>query len=260
MQPILKGVAADEEAFADLASRYGAPSAASGAGNGLPFKWALVCLAVLVAAILGGPLLYFHVIESPTPGLLRLPRASGVASGPLAPGPLSGLWKVAAGSQAGYRVGEVLLGQHHTAVGRTSAVSGGIELSGATVTAADFTVDLASLKSDVVSRDAQFHGYIMKTYDYPDARFHLTVPIALGVLPATGAAVSSPATGELSMRGVTRTVSFSVDAERLPGEIDINAEIPVTFARWHIPDPSFAVAQVDPTGTIEVLLHLEPAR
>jgi polyisoprenoid-binding protein YceI len=159
---------------------------------------------------------------------------------------------------AGYRVHEVLFGQHHTAVGRTSKISGGIEISGTTVDAADFTVDLSSVKSDQTSRDAQFDGFIMETYEHPNARFHLTSPIPLAPLPSVGKTVTESATGQLTMRGVTRTVTFALSAERTDGAIDVDAEIPVIFSDWHIPNPSFAVAQVGKTGTIEVLLHLDP--
>jgi len=54
---------------------------------------------------------------------LGLPTASGVGNGPVVAGPVSGAWTVTTGSQAGYRVQEILFGQSHTAVGRTSKVT-----------------------------------------------------------------------------------------------------------------------------------------
>ncbi len=243
----------DDAAHADLARRI------DGYHRAKQLKWALLAVAAVVTVVLAGPWFVFHVLESPAPGPLRLPTAVGVAPGAPAPGPVSGTWKVASGSQAGYRVDEVLLGQHHTAVGRTSKVSGGITISGTTVTAAYFTVDMKSVKSDQVSRDAQFDGYIMQTYNHPTARFRLTVPIRLPEIPKPGTRITARATGDLSMRGVTRTVSFPVLADRLGGGIDLSASISVTFSEWRIPDPSFAVAQVGREGTVEVLLHLVPA-
>ena len=224
-----------------------------------PLKWVIVGLVALAALLIGGPYFFFNVIEGKAPGKLQLPAADGVSSGPVAPGPVSGTWTVGAGSVAGYRVHEVLLGQSHTAVGRTSKVTGGLVISGTEVTAADFTVDMASVRSDTRSRDAQFSGFIMQTYNYPHGSFRLTSPIQLGSVPAVGQKVSVPATGDLTLRGVTRPVTFTLNAERLQGAIDINAEIPVTFSLWHIPNPSFAVAELGKTGTIEVLLHLIPA-
>lgn len=220
-----------------------------------PVKWVVAGLTLVALLLIGGPYFYFNVIEGKAPGKLSLPVAKGVA-----PGPVSGTWTVTTGSIAGYRVEEVLFGQHHTAVGRTSKVTGGLVISGTEVTAADFNVDLKGVKSDQGSRDAQFNGFIMKTYDYPTATFKLTAPIHLGSVPPVGQQVQDTATGDLQMRGVTRPITFPLKAERVSDGIDVNAEIPIVFSRWHIPNPSFAVAQVGSTGTLEVLLHLTAGR
>ncbi len=223
-------------------------------------KWAVGGLAVAAVVVGAGPPVFFHLFDGNAPARLRLPPALNASNVPLTPGPISGTWAATAGSQAGYRVDEILLGQHHTAVGRTPKVSGGVVISGATVTAADFTVDMASVRSDQPSRDAQFTGYIMKTYDYPHASFHLTQPIQLSRVPAPGQIVTTEATGLLNLRNVTRTITFPLRAERVSGNIDLNAEIPITFSNWHIPNPSFAVTDVGRTGIIEVLLRLAPSR
>lgn len=209
--------------------------------------------------MIGGPYFFFNVIEGSSPGKLHLPSASGASTSAVVPGPVSGRWKVGTGSIAGYRVKEDLLGQHHTAVGRTSKVTGGIVISGTEVTAADFTVDMASVRSNTRSRDAQFTGFIMDTADHPHGSFRLARPIQLGAVPSVGHRISVPAAGDLTLRGVTRPVTFTLQAERLAGAIDVNAEIPITFSKWHIPNPSFAVAQVGSVGTVEVLLHLVPS-
>ncbi len=222
-----------------------------------PLKWVIVALLALGVVVIGGPWLFFNVVESPTPSKLQLPTVTG-ASASVVPGPVSGTWKIGAGSVAGYRVHESLFGQSHTAVGRTSKVTGGMVISGTRVTAAQFTVDMASIRSDTRSRDAQFDGFIMDTASYPHGSFQLTRPIDLGQVPAIGRTVSVPATGNLTLRGVTRQVTFELNAERLASTIDVSAEIPITYSLWHIPNPSFAVAQLGRTGTIEVLLHLVP--
>jgi putative copper resistance protein D len=222
-------------------------------------RWAIGGLAVAAVVVGAGPPLFFHLVDGTAPARLSLPPAVDVSNAPLAPGPVSGTWTVAAGSTAGYRVDEMLLGQHHTAVGRTSKVSGGVVISGSTVTAADFSVDMASVRSDQPSRDAQFTGFIMKTYDYPRASFHLTQPIQLGRVPAPGQILAAEATGALNLRNVTRTITFRVQAERVGGDIDLNAEIPIVYSNWHIPNPSFAVTAVGRSGVIEVLLQLAPA-
>jgi polyisoprenoid-binding protein YceI len=226
-------------------------------GRTYPLKWVVAGLVAVGALLIGGPWLVLWIVDGSTPSTLTLPAADGVAKGPLQPGPVTGTWTVVAGSQAGYRVEELLFGASHTAVGRTSKVTGGMVISGTEVTAADFSVDVASVTSDQGARDYQFRQFIMDAADYPKATFRLTEPISLGSVPDVGRIVKVPATGALTMRGVSRSVSFTLSAERLSStQIDVNAEIPVTFARWHIPNPSFAVAKVGDTGTVEVLLDM----
>lgn len=225
-----------------------------------PLNWVALALAVAAALLIGGPYLFFNLIEGSSPGRLHLPAAPGVAGGPVTPGPVSGNWVVTTGSLAGYRVDELLFGQAHTAVGRTSKVTGGMVVSGTEVTAADFTVDMASVKSDQGSRDVQFRGFIMDVANHPHATFRLTSSIQLGTVPAIGRAITAQAVGDLTLRGVRRSVTFTLQAERVSADsIDVNAEIPIHFSLWHIPIPNFAVARVGSTGTLEVLLHLTAA-
>ncbi|HMC39285.1 MAG TPA: YceI family protein [Acidimicrobiales bacterium] len=230
-------------------------------GRTYPLKWVAVALALTAVLLIGGPYLFFDVIDGSAPSRLHLPPASDVPAGPPQPGPVTGTWVASAGSLAGYRVDEILFGQTHTAVGRTARVHGGLAISGTVVTAADFTVDLASVHSDQGSRDAQFRGFIMDTADHPTASFRLTSPIQLGTVPAVGQVVTEAATGDLDLRGVRRPITFTLQAERLSATtLDVNAEIPIRFSDWHIPDPSFAVARLGRTGTLEVLLQLVPAQ
>ena len=225
------------------------------AGRTYPMKWVAAALAVTAAVLIGGPYLFIALFLGSAPAKLHLPSVATAAADPVAPGPVSGTWAVSTGSQAGYRVHEYLFGQSHTAVGRTSQVSGEMVISGSHVTAASFSVDMGTVKSDQAARDAQFRGYIMETYKYPHATFVLAQPVALGSVPPVGQVVSLPATGELTMRGVTRTVNFTLKAERIQSGIDVDVSIPITFSLWKIPSPDFAVARVGSTGTLEVLLQ-----
>lgn len=222
-----------------------------------PRRLLIAAAALAVAAVFIG--LAVDRLLGGTPGKLSLPAASDAPPGPVAAGPVSGTWTVGPGSLAGYRVDEILFGLHHTAVGRTSKVSGGIVISGTTVTAADFTVDMASVESDQAGRNVQFHNYILDTGDYPHATFRLTRALDLKSVPPIGRVVSAQATGILTLRGVSRTVTFTMGAERLADGIDLNGEIPISYGLWHIPNPSFAIASLGRTGTVEVLLHLRAA-
>lgn len=211
--------------------------------------FALAAVA-LVAVVLGGPWLFFQ-IEGAAPAALVLPVGPGGAVGPL-----NGTWTVASGSQVQYRVEEILFGQHHIAVGSTGRVSGHLTIRGATVTSAQFRVDMASVKSNMAGRNVQFDDEIMDTVTYPDGYFTLTEPVDLGRVPELDHVVDVDAVGKLTLRGRSRVVHFPMRAERYGNGIDVNGSITIRYAKWGIPNPSFAITRVGDTGTIDVLLHL----
>jgi polyisoprenoid-binding protein YceI len=219
----------------------------------------LIAIPVLLATLaFGGTWVYIHVIAGDPPARLALADSTGTPSAGSTVA-AAGNWTVTSGSQVGYRVGEVLFGQSATAVGRTSKVTGSLALDGATVSAAAFTVDMASVTSDESRRDGQFRNRIMSTGEFPTSTFTLTSPISLGSVPADGTTVTAKATGDLTLRGVTRRVTFEVKARRTGGRIDVNGTIPIVFDDWGIPSPSFGPAQVEDHGELEFLLVFTPA-
>ena len=142
------------------------------------------------------------------------------------------------------------------AVGRTSQVSGTIEISGSTITAASFEVDIASISSDDGRRDNQFVGPIMNAPEFPTATFTLTQPIEFGTVPADGESVGASASGELTLRGTTNGVTFTVDAQLVGNQIELVGAIEVLFSDYGIDNPSNALAQVRDEGLVEVRLFL----
>ncbi len=199
------------------------------------------------------PYAYIHYIEGPAPPKLSFEPA---ATGPRSAGPLrfDGTWRVAPGSQAGYRVAETLFGQGTTAVGRTQAVRGRFILDGTTVQSGAFTVDLREVSSDREARDQQFHGRILNTASFPTATFRLVQPVPLRRLPADLTTVRVPARGRLTLHGRTRRVTTTLAARRDGAHIEVQGSIPIAFADYGIPNPSFGPARTDDRGTIEFLL------
>ena len=225
--------------------------------NWLP--WALGAAAVVLVLGVGGPFVYIHFIEGAAPAPLSLGTSASPAvtgSGQdTADAPLAGTWTVAAGTRAGYRVNEVLLGQNNVAVGRTSSVAGHLTIRQTTVTAGTFTVKMATIHSDKSRRDLQFDGRIMDVATYPTGTFTLTRSIGLAPVPATGKVVTYHATGNLTLHGHTRPVTFPLSAQRTATQIRVSGSIPVTFADWGIPNPSFAsVVTTENHGLLEFLL------
>lgn len=224
-------------------------------------RWGIrigIPVAVVLLLVVGGPFVYINFISDDAPERLSLPQGAP-PSGPSSPAGastgLDGRWSVAAGSQAGYRVKEVLFGQENDAVGRTTNVSGDFTIVGTTVEAGTVTVDMRSISSDERRRDNQFHGRIMSTEQFPTATFALSQPISVPSIPAENVDANVQANGELTLRGVTRPVVAQLQAKRTGGSIQVAGSIPIRFADWSIPNPSVPGISTQDNGLVEFLLN-----
>jgi polyisoprenoid-binding protein YceI len=233
-------------------------------------RWLVGVPIGVVVAVTAGTWLYLNVIRDPPPGRLTLDAAAddqrdettsttapdGPTTSTAAGGArgVDGPWKAATGSQAGYRVSEILNGQRAEAVGRTSAVEGTLTIEGTRATKATFTVDLATVASDESRRDNQFRGRIMDVANHPDATFALAEPIDFGTIPDVGGRLTASATGDLTLRGTTQSVTFPLEAERTAAGFTVAGSIPITFSDYGIPNPSAGPAQVGDEGELELLV------
>jgi polyisoprenoid-binding protein YceI len=225
-------------------------------------RW-VVAAVVGVVVVVGGGLIVIHLVQGGSTAPLTLPAVTTTTGGAVTgstdssggPVTVDGVWKVSSGSTAGYRIKETLFGQSNTAVGRTSAVTGSITIAGTDVTAASFSVDLTQVSSDRSQRDGQFQGRIMNTSTFPTATFKLTQPIALSTLPADGVQVTAKAIGDLMLHGVTKSVAFSVNAQRNGSIVQVQGAIPIVFADYGISNPSGGPATTADNGSLEFLLN-----
>ena len=219
-------------------------------------------LALAVLAV-GGTWVYINLIkeDAPEPLTLDTTDTTGTTgttvagSGSTGSG-VDGTWRVTSGSQAGYRVKEVLFGQSTEAVGRTSDVSGEIVISGTTISSGSFTVDMTTVESDESRRDNQYRGRIMDVATYPTSTFKLTEPITVSSFPDEGSEVNVKATGELTLRGTTKTVTIDLAAERSGSTIRVAGAFHIVFDEWGIPNPTFGPATTEDNGEMEFLLVL----
>lgn len=170
---------------------------------------------------------------------------------------VSGVWLATEASELGYRVEEILFGVNTAGVGRTNQVTGSLTIDGTAVTDATFEVDMASIESDDSRRDGQFRGRIMTVSEFPTADFVLTEPIELGTIPEPGEQISTTATGDLTLRGVTNTVTFEVTAQLQNDRIGVLGNIPVVFADYDIVNPSIAGITTEDNGLLEFVLVFE---
>jgi polyisoprenoid-binding protein YceI len=220
-------------------------------------------IVAVVAVAAGGYGLWFILIgpSSPASVTAAFPAGADVA----APATLDGSWTVnttlgstdaGTSSFAGYRVQEQLVGVGgHTAVGRTTKISGSMTLTGSVVSNVQVTVDLTALKSDQDNRDNQLKRQAIETDTYPTATFKTTQPIDLGTLPADGKTVGVNASGDFTLHGVTRSVTIALQAARQGGIIAVAGSLAILFSDYSVQKPSsFSVLSVDDHGTME--LHL----
>ncbi|WP_051913797.1 YceI family protein [Thermorudis peleae] len=149
-------------------------------------------------------------------------------------------------SQVSYTAHEQLVG--HTlpndAVGKTSAVSGQIVLDATgqpVASASKITVDLTTLRSDESRRDNYIKQNTLETSKYPQATF---VPKSItGLswpLPTSGQA-QFQLTGDLTVHGVTKTVTWQVTATFNQNTVQGTATTQVTFEDFGMQPPKVPV-------------------
>lgn len=219
----------------------------------------VVGLAVIgVAAFL---VWWFAIKSDPKPRLTTTDLDKGLAgksSSTSAAGGgrgVDGSWTVSsADSTVGFRIRESIAGALESdAVGRTTAVTGSLAISSGTAGTATFSVPVATIKSDQSLRDTQMNR-LMDTGKFPTATFTLKQPITLGAIPADGVTKKYTATGDLTLHGTTKSVTFPIDAKLTNGRIGVLGNIPVTFADYGLENPSNAITKVGDNGTLEFVL------
>lgn len=214
------------------------------------WRWAIAGAAALVVLVVLAAGIIIKLQPSPAP--LALP--AGAASAPT--GPLDGSWAAAAGSMAGFRVRESAFGMSNDTVGRTSAVTGTVVISGDQVTGGAFRIGLTSMK--VGGRAQPQFAKSLDTSRDPVATITLTKRVTLNAAFASGATLTERVTGRLAMHGLSRPVVVTVSGRRDGSALQVAGSIPVTFSRWDIRGPkSFGfIASLASSGIAEFLLIL----
>jgi polyisoprenoid-binding protein YceI len=213
--------------------------------------------AVGVAALFGS-----H--RAPAAFTLSSPSATGSQA------TLAGNWKVAAGSEVGYRVHEQFINQPAPtdAVARTSRVSGSLVIQAGpgsiyVARSIHMVVDLSTLTSQdryatfqVYQRDFFIRQVYLQTDQYPNAEFRadsISVAVDLAHGPAT-----LNVSGNLSVHGVTKTVTAQLQAQVNGQEIEIAGSISVDMRDFNVDPPNISFTKAEPAVLIE--FHLVLAR
>ena len=160
------------------------------------------------------------------------------------------------GSEATFTVNEKLarLELPNDAVMRTGDLSGNVYLDGQ---ASVIEINLHSLTSDQSRRD----GYVRDRMFPNDPVATFTVP-DLGSLPepiAVGEPITRQVEGQLSIRGITKPITFEVEARLDPEALFILGRTSFTWDELEIPPPNIpSRIQVKDEVRVEVLLSAVP--
>lgn len=168
----------------------------------------------------------------------------------------AGTWNIKTGSEAGYRLNEVLNGTDVVVTGRTSDVTGTLTIDddNKTLSAAEIEVDVTTIKTDNDRRDNYFRTNTVNTAENPKGTFKLTKPVTLKEELTGSAVVTAEVTGDLTLNGVTKEVTLNVDVAKKGSNIQVAGVIPITFADYNIEAPSLGFVSVEPTGDVEFQL------
>ncbi|HLG70715.1 MAG TPA: YceI family protein [Chloroflexota bacterium] len=161
-------------------------------------------------------------------------------------------------SKAEYQTQEQLAGRNlpNVAVGSTTGVQGSIVLTSDSQldgSASKITVDLSSLASDESMRDNFIKRNTLQTSQYPDAVF---TPTGVSGLPAalpTSGSLTFQLDGNLTVHGVTKPVTWTVEAQFDGSQISGKATAPFTITEFGMSLPKAGpVLSVQDAGTLEL--------
>jgi Uncharacterized conserved protein len=154
---------------------------------------------------------------APAPEATEPPPTEAAANPAAAPAAQRALYRITEdGSQARYKIDETLLGNRITVVGATARVAGDIIVDFASPAQSQvgvIAVNARTFRTDQEFRDQAVRGQILQT-SRPENEFITFEPTSYSGLPAGPAAVGDTLdfqiTGNLTVRGVTRQVTFDV--------------------------------------------------
>jgi polyisoprenoid-binding protein YceI len=155
------------------------------------------------------------------------------------------------GSRVTFSIGEVLRGKPFTAVGVTSNLAGDIVVSNSAVTVGTLAVNARTFKTDSVQRDGAISRFILKS-DNPAnefINFKPTGPVPIST--QSNSAVTFTLSGDLTVSGVTKPVSFTVVGTRSDQAFTGKATVTLKRSDFKLVIPNIPfVASVDDEFTV----------
>lgn len=211
-------------------------------------------MVAVVVVMAGGAAFWWFFVRgdaAPPPKIAETTLTAG--------GTLDGHWTVAPGglSYVQYRVKEQFVGAvlETDATSRTTDVSAAMTINGTTVTGATVTANLATLHSDKDRRDNNIRSNGLQTNQFPTATFVATQPITLAQAPQKGENLTTNATGDLTLHGITKRVAIPLEGRWDGTTVQVVGELPILFAEYGITAPNIGgFVTVAGEGKIELQL------
>ena len=194
------------------------------------WRWILAVALALIIIVVAGVGAFIKLQPTAAPFTLSKEAAAAPA------GPLNGTWVQAPGTTAGFRVQESALGFSNAVVGRTTAVTSTIVVSGDQVTSAVIHISLAAIK--IGGKTQPQFARSLDTQADPIATFTLVRPVSLGQAFLSGATITVTATGRLAMHETSRLVTVTLTGRRDGSALQAVGSVPVSFSGWNIAGPA----------------------
>jgi polyisoprenoid-binding protein YceI len=216
-------------------------------------------------------LVYFVIFPTSSPKPFKLTTSTTTSAAPtssaaVSSGGVGGRWSVASGSQAGYRVREKLafLPAQSDAVGRTSSITGGAQLSESTgtitITSASFDVAVGTLKSDRSMRDEKIHEIGLESSRYPTATFVMSAPVRFAKSAVAGHVTRVPVTGVFTIHGTSKSRTLPVEFTLSGSTLEAAGAITFPWSEFGMSAPSIGgFVNVTEDATMEFDMHLQRA-
>ena len=174
---------------------------------------------------------------------------------------VDGSWVISAGSEVGYRVDESINGFDTTANGRTTAVTGRVHHRGHAGDRGEFTRrhdHLLQRREQTRRTRSTAASWRSRPVPDGDVRAHRSRS-SFDEVPADGTTITATATGDLTLHGVTKSVTFLVEATFQVGRVGVFGQIPIVFADYDIDNPSIASIRTEDNGLLEFVLIFDRA-
>jgi polyisoprenoid-binding protein YceI len=112
------------------------------------------------------------------------------------------------------------------------------------------TVPLSNLDTGMSLRNTHMKDKYLETSKYPNAV--LVVPKTSAGYPNGG---SGNASGNMTLHGVTKPVTFHYDVKKGTGEYAVSGTVHLNMTDFKIEEPSFAGAKVKPDVDVDISFH-----